>query len=191
MMPPHMQRTTVTVESTRADREPVIERRVKTDEMYGKTLFVVPQHNEVDTWEAVCVAPCTVSLDKSSTYRVNGQNKVTQSAQFTLPPAADQVKLTVDPGNLWLHGAAKRVIGLGIASGIVGGALLTTAHTWDDHKEEKNVRTAGWITSAIGIGLVAIGIPVAILTQTHVKANDKRIAGRPSPPKLTLDGLVF
>lgn len=191
MLPPHLQRVPVTVESSRADREPVLERRVKTDEMYGRTLFVVPQHNEVNTWEAVCVAPCKVDLDRSSTYRINGQNKVTQSAEFTLPPAADQVKLEVDPGNLLLHGVAKRVIALGIASGIVGGALLTTAHTWDDRKEERHVRNAGWITSAIGIGLVAIGIPVAILTQTHVKTNDKRVAGRPPPPKLTLDGLVF
>jgi hypothetical protein len=169
----------VTVESSKPEKNAVVERRVKTDEMYGRTLFVVPQHSLVQTWEQVCVAPCKVDLDRSSTYRIGMENGVTSSRHFTLPPGADPVKLDVDPGNLWTHALARGVIGLGTAAAIVGGALITTAHTWDDHDDEKHVRTAGIITGAIGLALLAAGIPIAILTQTHVRANDRKVAVTP------------
>lgn len=189
--PPHVDRVSVTVESTKPEKNVVVERRIKTDEMYGRTLFVVPQHSEVQTWEQVCVAPCKVDLDRASTYRVGRENGVTTSGQFTLPPGGESVKLEVQPGSFWWHAIATQFIALGTASGIVGGALITTASTWDDKKDEKHVRTAGIITSAIGIVLVGVGIPLAILTQTHVRANDKRVSAAPPPPRLTVNGLVF
>jgi hypothetical protein len=145
----------------------------------------------VQTWEQVCVAPCRVDLDRASTYRVGRENHVTRSGQFTLPPGAEQVKLEVQPGNFWWHGVSTQLIALGTAGAITGGALITTAHTWDSKSDEKHVRNAGIITGAVGLGLIAIGIPIAILTQTHVKANDRKVSAAPPPPKLTLNGVIF
>lgn len=188
-MGPHgAQRVPVTVESTNPEKNVVVERRTKTDEMYGRTLFVVPQRSEVQTWEQVCVAPCKVDLDRAATYRIGRENSVTRSGQFTLPPGADQVKLEVQPGSFWWHAVGTRLIAAGTAAAIVGGAFITTASTWDDKKDEKQVRTAGIITGAIGLALLGAGIPLAILTQTHVKANERKVA---TGPRLTLGGLAF
>ena len=189
--PPRADRVMVSVETSNTCRDAVIERRIKTDETYGRTLFLIPQHSEVQTWEQVCVAPCKVEMDRMSTYRVGRENWVTRSRPFTLPPNADQVKVDVAPGNFWWHAAATRLIATGTAAAIVGGALLSTAHTWDAKSDERHVRNAGWITGAIGLGLLAVGIPIAILTQTHVKVNERKVAAAPPPPRLTLGGLVF
>jgi hypothetical protein len=189
--PARADRVMVSVESSNLCHDVVIERRIKTDETYGRTLFLIPQHSEVQTWEQVCVAPCKVEMDRASTYRVGRENFVTPSRHFTLPPGADQVKLDVQPGNFWWHAAATKLIATGTAAAIVGGALITTAHTWDSKSDERHVRNAGIITGAIGLGLLAAGIPIAILTQTHVKANERKVSAAPRPRRLTPGGLIF
>lgn len=183
----------VTVEST--SKPVVLERRVKLDEMDGRTLFLIPRHETTETWEQVCVSPCSLHVDRGSTYRISKEDAVTQSGTFLLPSTGEQVKIEVKPGNYWWHNVGTKLIGTGTVAGIVGAALISTAHTWDKHKSEVHVRTAGIITASVGAAALAIGIPLAILTQTKVTENGIKIGkaepNKPPPPRLTLDGLVF
>jgi hypothetical protein len=169
----------------------VVERKVSTEEMYGRAVFIVPIHTENEKWESVCVAPCQVTLDRASRYRVTDSNGVTDTNEFTLPPGASQVDLRIDPGNLWMHRASRALISLGTAAAIVGGALITTASKFDDEVEP---RRGGIITGGIGVLLLGVGIPMAILSKTHVTAGDKKLATTPPraiQPRLTPAGLVF
>ncbi len=80
------------------------------------------------------------------------------------------------PGNLHWYRVGTKLSALGTAAGVVGGALIVTASTWEDPTEEKRVRTAGIITAAAGLVLLGIGIPLAILNRTHVQAGEKKLA---------------
>ena len=64
-----------------------------------------------------------------------------------------------------------------------------TPSTWDDKDEEKNVRIGGIISAGVGLVLLGVGIPLAILTETHVKVNDRKVAN--TAPRLGPSGLVF
>ena len=189
----HEQRVPTTVDSG-PEKHAVLERRVSTDETYGRFAFVVPIVGQTEKWEQVCVAPCRVDLDRNSTYRVARANNVPSTRDFTLPPESQNLHLQIEPGNLLMHRIATRLIGAGTAAAIVGGALITTAAQF---KDEDDVRLAGIITGAAGIVLLAVGIPLAIVNQTHVKTNDRPLATTTPPktakpgPKLTLGGVVF
>ena len=182
-------RVLTTVES--GSKNAVIERRISTEETYGRVLFAVPIHTKNQTWEQVCVAPCRVDLDRFSSYRVAKANGMPSTREFTLPPGAPSLRLQVEPGDLLMHRIGGRLIALGTAASIVGGALITTASKFDDEKE---VRVAGIITGGAGILLLGIGIPLLIVSQTHVTADDRKLANRTptkTGPKLTLGGVVF
>ncbi len=183
-------RVQTTIESG-SEHNAVIERRVSTEESNGRMLFAVPFRATSETWEQVCVAPCRVDLDRYSTYRVARGNNVTSTHEFTLPPNTDQLHLRVEPGSLLTHRIATRLIAGGTAALIVGGALITTASSFDH--DEKDVRLGGIITGAAGIVLLGIGIPLALVSQTHVKLDDDRklATTKPARPKLTVNGLVF
>ncbi len=189
----HAQRVATTVDSG-IEKHAILERRISTDETYGRFAFVLPIVAETEKWEQVCVAPCSVELDRHSTYRVARANNVPSTRDFTLPPESQNLHLQIEPGNLLWHRIATRVIGAGTAAAIVGGALITTASQF---KDEDDVRLAGIITGAAGIVLLAVGIPLAIVNQTHVKTNGKTLANAPPPPaakpgpKLTFGGVVF
>ncbi len=188
----HEQRVPTTVDSG-TEKHAILERKVSTEETYGRFAFVLPVVGETQKWEQVCVAPCRVDLDRSSSYRVARANNVPSTRPFTLPPESQNLQLQIEPGNLFMHRVATRLIAAGTAAAIVGGALITTAAQF---KEEDDVRLGGIITGAAGIVLLAVGIPLAIANQTHVKTNDKQLASTPPKnakpgPKLTLGGVVF
>jgi hypothetical protein len=75
---------------------------------------------------------------------------------------------------------------VGTAAAITGGALITTASKFD---KETNVRTAGFITGGAGLLLLAVGIPLAIATQTHVDADGTKVAR--TRPRIGPSGIVF
>ena len=180
-------RVAVTIEGPREGI--VVERQVASEETGGRVAFVLPIETSTDTWESVCVAPCRVELPRWSSYRVARANGVTGSGEFTLPANRETMKLTVDPGNLLVHRIATALISVGTAAAITGGALISAAAKWE---KESDPRTAGIITGAAGLVLLAVGIPLAIGTQTHVDADGGKVAepGK-AGPRLTARGVVF
>jgi hypothetical protein len=151
----------------------VLERRVTVKESSGAFL-VLPYKGTEATWEQVCVTPCSVDLDRFSTYRVNGQNHITGSKSFTLPQGADALHLKIHAGNLMMHHTGQFLTGIGLVAVIVGGSILVTA---SDFRHPGDERAAGAITGGAGIVFAAVGIPLAIASSTHVRAeNDEEIA---------------
>ena len=162
---------TVRIDSTRDGA--VVERRAALKESVGGFVLLPFKATEAD-WEPVCVAPCTVSLDRYSTYRVNAQNHISRSGNFTLPQNRDPLHLKVKAGNLVAHRAGEIMAGIGVAAVIVGGSLLVTA---SDFHHPDNERAAGAITGGLGLVSAAIGIPLALATTSRVHTEtDEEIA---------------
>lgn len=186
----HARRVPTTIDS--ADKNAVIERRITSEESEGRIVFVVPFHAENETWEQVCVAPCKVDLDRYSSYRVARANGIPSTHEFTLPPNAQSLNLKVEPGNLAWNRVGTRLAATGTAAAIVGGALIIGAAKFDD---EKDVRVGGIVTAGAGLLLLAVGIPLAIINQTHVTTDEKKLADNDTKknagPKLGLGGVSF
>jgi hypothetical protein len=158
----------------------VVERRISLNET-GGAYFFLPFHTTESTWEQVCVTPCTVDLDKYSTYRVGKVNRVLESHSFTLPQGLDRLSLKIEPGSALAHHVAVSATAIGITALIVGGALIGAQKLFGD---EDAARTAGFVTGAAGIVLLGVGIPVAILTTTKILGPGGRVA-------ITPRGVVF
>ena len=69
---------------------------------------------------------------------------------------------------------------------VTGAVLLSAAGRFDD---ESDVRRAGAITGGAGLVLMAIGIPLMILNQTHVYDGTQKLARRRPLPGPSLQGL--
>lgn len=160
-------RVTVTVDSTKPNA--VLERRTATVESMG-AFFVIPTRDTETKWEPVCVTPCKVDLDRYSSYRIRSDNGITGVSAFTLPQGQDALRLNVDAGDLKAHRLGQTLTTVGIAAVIVGSALLLSSTSF---KHEDDARLAGYITGGAGILAVGVGIPLALLTTTKVKSDDK------------------
>ncbi|HTB77402.1 MAG TPA: hypothetical protein VK762_29360 [Polyangiaceae bacterium] len=171
-------RVVVDVESTLPSA--VVERRVSITESEG-SYFFLPFGSRSSIWEEVCVSPCQVDLDRFSTYRVSPRNGISGSRSFSLPQQNDQLTLKIDAGNLLAHRAGAALSGAGLAAVIVGVALVAGEGIFTD---EDKARTAGFITGGAGIVVLAVGIPLALLTSTTVSGPAGKIA-------LTPRGLAF
>jgi hypothetical protein len=166
-------RVPVDVESTRPGA--VVERRVSVTENDG-AYFFLPFRSTSAIWEQVCVTPCQVDLDRFSTYRVSARNGISPSQSFTLPQSADSLQLQLDAGHLLMHRAGKAMAATGLAAVIVGTALIAGKSIFND---EDKARDAGFITGGAGLVVMAIGIPLAVLTATGVSAGGNRFAFTP------------
>jgi hypothetical protein len=175
-------RVAVDVESTQPST--VVERRVSITESEG-AYFFLPFQTRSSIWEEVCVSPCQVDLDRFSTYRVTARNGVSGSKPFTLPQQSEEISLKLDAGNLMAHRVGTTLAGAGLAAFVVGVALVAGEGIFTD---EKRARDAGYITGAAGLVVLAVGIPLAVLTATKVVGPTGRIA---QTPHLTARGLVF
>jgi hypothetical protein len=171
-------RVSVDVESTRPST--VLERRVSVTESEG-AYFYLPFQSRSSIWEEVCVTPCQVDLDRFSTYRVTARNGVSGSRPFSLPQENEAFALKVDAGDLLAHRAGAALTGAGIAAVVVGVALIAGEGIFSD---EDKARTAGYITGGAGLVLMAVGIPLALMTATTVSGPAGKIA-------LTARGLAF
>jgi len=185
-------RETVDVVSTRPDA--VLERRVNTKEETG-AFIVIPWRSTESTWEQVCVSPCKgVELDRYSSYRVAGANGISSSSPFTLPQGNESVHLQIDAGNRQARRGGLFLTGVGTVALIVGGSLLLAAGNVDNHHDKVETRDAGWISGASGLVVLAIGIPLALLTRTTVFADDHPLRAAdatPSKPRFTGNGFIF
>lgn len=155
-------RIVVDIESTR--RNAVLERRVSVKEEVA-TFVVLPYKSTEATWEQVCVSPCSVDLDRFSTYRVAAQNGVSGSRAFTLPPGSDALHLKLDAGSLAVHRIGGVVATLGVTALIIGGGLLVVA---SDFRHPDDARLAGAVTGGAGLLFAAVGIPLGLATRTKV-----------------------
>ncbi len=169
---------TVDVDSTHPST--VLERRVSVTDSEG-AYFFLPYRSTSAIWEDVCVTPCQVDLDRFSTYKVSARNGVSGSRVFTLPQQSDDLTLKVDAGNLLAHRIGGALTGAGLAAVIVGVALVAGEGIFTD---EDKARTAGFITGGAGLVVLAVGIPLTLLTATTVSGPAGKIA-------LTPRGLVF
>ncbi len=184
-------RVSVDIASSRPDA--VVERRQNVKEDSGAFL-IFPWRDTSSTWEQICVAPCLAAdLDRYSTYRVATANGISSSSAFTLPQTGDTVHLRLDAGSRTANRAGVTMGAFGFAAVIVGGSLLIAAPDARTHTDDVHERTAGFITGAAGIALLAIGIPLAILTRTYVFADDKpvRAADARSGLRFAGNGFVF
>jgi hypothetical protein len=171
-------RVAVDVESTQPST--VVERRVSVTESEG-AYFFLPFQSRSSIWEEVCVSPCQVDLDRFSTYRVTARNGVSGSKPFTLPQQSEEISLKIDAGNLLAHRAGTTLTAAGLAAVAVGAGLIAGEGLFTD---EDKARTAGYITGAAGLVVMAIGIPLALMTATTVAGPAGKIA-------LTPRGLAF
>ena len=163
-------RVAVDIESTRASA--VIERRVSVTDSEG-AYFFLPYKSTSSIWEDVCVTPCQVDLDRFSTYKISPRNGVSGSRTFTLPQQSDELTLKVDAGNLLMHRAGGALTGAGLAAVIVGVALVAGQGIFTD---EEKARNAGFITGGAGLVVLAVGIPLALLTSTTVSGPAGKLA---------------
>ena len=171
----------------------VVERRVSTKDSTGAFL-VLPFRSTDTTWEQICVTPCTVDIDRFSTYRVSAQNHISGSRTFTLPQNTDALHLKLKTGSLVAHRTGELMTGVGLVAVIVGGSLLITASNFK-HPTPTEAREAGGITLGAGVLFAAIGLPLAIASRTRVRMDtDEEIANTyfnkghevPFLPKLNL-----
>jgi hypothetical protein len=173
--PDEMRHRRVSVDIDGTKPSAVVERRVSFTETEG-AYFFVPFRASSAIWEQVCVTPCQVDLDRFSTYRVAARNHVSASRGFTLPQSPDALQLKVDAGDLMGHRVGLAMGGAGVAAIIVGAALVAGEGVFDN---ETKARDAGYITGGAGILVLAIGIPIALLTTTTVSAGDTKLALTP------------
>ena len=180
----------VTTTVSSGSKNAIIERRVLTQETMGHVAIALPLHTHTETWEQVCVAPCKVDLKRASFYRVAAGNGVPGTDSFTLTPNKEQIDLQVRPGNLARYATGGTLTGLGVGAFITGAVLFTAAGKFED---EKDVRIAGAVTGAAGLVLMAVGIPLLILNQTHVYADGTKVAKRApaSGPRLGMGRIEF
>ena len=166
-------RVTVDIESTKPAT--VLERRISLNETDG-FFFFLPYHASQAVWEQVCVTPCKVDLDRFSSYRVGKFNGVLESRSFTLPQTADPFQIHIEPGNLIVRRVGIASTAIGSAAFIVGAALVAGERLFTD---ETAARNAGLITGGAGIVLLAVGIPLTILSATKVFGLGGRMALSP------------
>jgi hypothetical protein len=178
--PAEMRHRRVTVDIDSTGPSTVLERRVSVTDSEG-AYFFLPYRSLSAIWEDVCVTPCQVDLDRFSTYKVSARNGVSGSRPFTLPQQSEEFSLKVDAGNLMAHRAGGALTGAGIAAVVVGVALIAAEGIFTD---EDKARTAGFITGGAGLVVLAVGIPLALLTATTVSGPAGKIA-------LTPHGLAF
>jgi hypothetical protein len=182
-------RMAVEVTSTRPDA--VLERRVNVKETNGAFL-VLPWHDSESTWEQVCVAPCRgADFDRYSTYRVSTMNGISSSSSFTLPQTDAMVHLELRAGDRRANRAGVALGAGGFAALVVGGSLLIAGENVDDHDGRIRTRNAGFIVGAAGIVMMAIGIPLAIMSRTYVYADDQPVRVANTKPRFIGNGFVF
>lgn len=166
-------RLPVDIESTRPGA--VVERRVSVTESDG-AYFFLPYRSTSAIWEQVCVTPCQIDVDRFSSYRVSARNGISPSRSFTLPQSSDALQLKIDAGNLLAHRVGKVMAAAGMAAAIVGVALVAGKGIFTD---ETRAEDAGFITGGAGLLVMAVGIPLSILTATSVTDGPNKIAFTP------------
>jgi hypothetical protein len=168
------------VDVTSTKEPTLLEERVFVDESEGEMLLL-PTQTRTARWEQVCIAPCSVDLDRYAAYRIGDLRGVPGTHAFTLPQGADATTLQVQAGDRMWHRLGGAMTGVGLAALVVGVSLVAAEHLFSDEEEARN---AGFITGGAGILVLGAGIALSIATSTHVYSGGSKVA-------LTPRGLVF
>jgi hypothetical protein len=139
--------------------------RWRTHFVYGRGL----------RWQPVCVAPCTIRVPPQLVYRVAGPH-VTPSDDFSVGPGPNPTTLHVEAGSRGAHNGGIISMVFGIPVAVIGVVLLAVEH---------DNRTAGFITTGAGVGLIGLGAILLATSGTTVTNNDGRKVG------LGPQGLLF
>ena len=83
--------------------------------------------------------------------------------------------LGVDTGSLIEHRAGQTMTIVGLSAVIVGASLLIAA---SDFRHPSDARIAGAVTGGSGIVLAAVGLPLSILSTSHVRENSNKEVAR-------------
>jgi hypothetical protein len=153
----------------------------------------VPVYTWGETWEQICVAPCTVRGDPHSSYRVNGD--VAPSSRFVLPQGQDPVTLHLRTGSGGAYSAGVALTIFGTLA-LAGGAIVVfVAPSITSAVSESDTRIIGVSLLGGGTLMVAVGLPLWLLTGSSVVTPDgKRLANgdlRTGGVRVTPDGLAF
>lgn len=179
------------VDVTSTKEPTLLEERAFVDESEGEVLFL-PSHSRTSRWVQVCIAPCSVDLDRYAAYRIGDLRGVPGTRTFTLPQGVAgegprdnngiaATTLQVQAGDRMWHRLGGAMTGVGLAALVVGVSLVAAEHVFSD---ETQARNAGFITGGAGILVLGAGIALSIATSTHVYSGGSKIA-------LTPSGLVF
>lgn len=121
-----------------------------------------------DTWKQICALPCRLNADRDKTLRISGPN-ITDSTPFLLPTRGDRFEVEIKPGWDTTRTAAWAVMGVGIAIGTIGAAVLASGTTIETDPLRTNLMIGG--LSLLGAGAVTtlISIPVFAKSRTDIE----------------------
>jgi hypothetical protein len=143
----------------------------------------------------VCLAPCRQTLDRRSTYVIQG-DRIVATSPFTLPDDRERVLLTVRPGYYWQRGLGMLCLGLGLAAMTVG--YIMTPHNPREGEPVNSAAQWSLLVGLTGMGVAVGGFSLIAGTKTWVESSTGRsFAGAPSArPRrsavtLTARGLEF
>jgi hypothetical protein len=142
----------VVVASTRPGT--VVERRA--NRVRGWSYTLPPVYTSTEQWETVCVAPCRIKVDPNNVFHAAGD--IAPSETFVLPPGPGPFRVRVDAGSKGWYTAGIWMVALGIGTAVFGTILALNASS-----DDRQLRTAGLITTAAGAALSVSGL-IAFLT---------------------------
>lgn len=152
----------VVIESTRPGA--VVERRA--NHIKGWTLTLpFPAYTTTEQWEPVCVAPCSLHLDRNAIYKIDGVG-VAPSPAFVLPRGPDPLALRVKAASRLGHDAGVATTVIGALTVIIAGTVAASAST--TRRAEDTLLFAG----APGLALTAIGAVLWGANGTSVRTGD-------------------
>ena len=148
-------------------------------------------------WEAICVLPCTTTVDPKITYKLHN------SDPFRFPPGPRSLDLVADyRGRRRAAAIGWTMNGLALAGAVVGLVLVGVSAAGPGPGQSASAvssdTTAGWITVAISAALLVGGIVVLATSPstTVTTTNGVPIARAPSIRlpgnlRLTPSGITF
>lgn len=158
----------------------------------GRSVYVA-----FESWENICVAPCTASLDPNGTYRVDAPG-MTPSKNFQLPaPTQQPLKLKIQGGSAAMRIGGAYSLTFGI-TGLLMGAIflpigLAAKSDLSTSSLPSTFQTIGLVSLGVGTALTALGIYLVVMSGTDVKTESGRELAKRSPSKirLTPQGFAF
>ena len=161
----------------------------------GRSVYV-----SFESWENICVAPCTANVDPNGLYRVDAPG-MTTSRNFHLPvpsqaPSAP-LKLNVHGGNAGVRLGGAYSLSFGMTGLLMGAIFLPIGLAMDDKlatsKLPQTFQTIGFVSLGAGAVLTALGIYLLVMSGTDVKTESGQELAKRSPSKirLTPQGFAF
>jgi hypothetical protein len=115
-------------------------------------------------------------VDAGSLYRINGSGVAT-SYQFTLPQGRAQLRVHLVSRPELLHGAGVVTTIVGGIVTILGIAGLVSAPVVDDAAAAADLRTGGWVSTGVGVGIMAVGLTIWLTTHSYATTDDAQTLG--------------